>query len=83
MIVRSVLGAGTFVLVDGCVASIVVHDNVKHTLQKLLNIKILTDSETLFNFIISRASTTDQRLMIDEKSEVDSRNDEIIGKCCG
>lgn len=47
-------------------------------LNKHLNIKILTDSEKLFNVIIRNAPTTERRIIIEEKAAGEAYKDGII-----
>lgn len=56
-VVRSSLGAITFGMAD---ASIVLKHDIKKITAHDLNIKVLTDGETLFNVIVQNASTTER-----------------------
>lgn len=47
-------------------------------MEKNLKMQVLTDSETLFNFIISNVPTTEKRLMIDVKAAREAYNEGII-----
>ena len=77
-IVRSVLGAETFGMADACDASIVLQHDIKKITGRNMKIRILTDSETLFNVVIKNASTKEKRLMIDIKAARQAYNEGII-----
>lgn len=64
-VVRSVLGSETFVMTDSCVAEIVIQHDLIKILKKKLKIKLLTDSENLFNIQVSNSSTMERRPLID------------------
>lgn len=57
-VARSALGVETFGLADACGAAIIIRHHLKMILNRTLNVILLTDSETLFNFIISNGQTT-------------------------
>ena len=77
-VVRSVLGAETFALANSCDTAIVLQHDLKQILKRTLKIKILTDTETLFNVMIKNANTTEKRLMIDIKAAREAYNEGII-----
>lgn len=77
-VVRPVLGAETFSLAYACDAATVMQHKLKNILGRRLKIKILADSETLFNFIIRDASTTERRLMIHVKAVREAYNDVTV-----
>lgn len=77
-VVRSVLGAETFGMADACDAAIVIQHDMKKILKRTFKIKLLTDSETLFNVVIRNASTTERRLMIDIKAAREAYNEGTI-----
>lgn len=50
-VLGSLLGADKFRIADASALAIVIQHDIKHILQKLLMVKILTDIETWFNVI--------------------------------
>lgn len=77
-LVISVLGAETLGLADACDESISLKRYVKKITGQSINIKLLTDNETVFNFIIRSASTTKRRLMINIKAARQAYNEVTI-----
>lgn len=77
-VVRSVIGAETFGLVDACDSAIVIQHELKQMLKKTLKIQILTDSETLFNVIVRNGPTKEKRLMIDGLAAREAYNSGIV-----
>lgn len=67
-------------LADACNSEILIqHDNdLRKALGKVLKVQVLKDSETLTSVIISKASTTGKRIMIDVKADKEAYNDGII-----
>lgn len=58
-VIRSVLGADMFALEDACDAAILLQHDLNIIINKTLKISLLTDSATIFNFIIRNAPTTE------------------------
>lgn len=54
-VVRSALVAKTFRMADACDDSIIIQQELTEILKKNLEIKILTDSEQIFNVVIRNA----------------------------
>lgn len=77
-VVRSVLGTESVGLTDACLSAIVIHHGLRPMVRKTLKLQVLTDSEMLFNVIITDASTTAKRLMIDVKAGREAYNEGII-----
>lgn len=65
-------------MADARDTSIVIQHYFTKILKKKRKIKILTDNKTLLNVVISNASTTERRLMIDIKATGEAYNGGII-----
>lgn len=72
------LGTETFALVETCDSLLFIYHELQKKVEKKHKIKILTDSETLFNVIIRNTSTTKRRLMIEIKATSEAFNEVII-----
>lgn len=70
--------AQTFALADECDAAMLRHHDLKSIPDKTLKTTILTDSATLFNFLIRNTATAEKCLMIDIKAARESYNEKII-----
>lgn len=68
---RCALGTETFGMIDACEAEVTIQLDQRHIFRQTFKIVILTDSETIFNFIIGNEPTTEKRLMIDTKASRD------------
>lgn len=75
---RPVLGAKNFGMADTWDAAIIINLEVAKILKKKLKIKILTDSEILFNLVIKNSFPTEIRRMIDINATRETYNKGIV-----
>lgn len=65
-------------MADACNAKIALNRDIKNITGKIMKIKILTDSVTLFYVIIPNASTVVQRLKRDIKEPLEENKEDQI-----